>query len=63
MMVKHDQVVPMIEAIDQIMDALFDHDLIVSITILNLIPVTAINNPLPIASKHHATIVKRRFQE
>jgi len=28
MMVEHDRVVPMIEQIDQIMDALLDHDLI-----------------------------------
>ena len=62
MMVKHDQVAPMIEAINQIMDALLDHDLIVSITTLSLTPVTAINNPLPIARKHHATIAKGRFQ-
>ena len=33
MMVEHDRVVLMIELIDQIMDALLDHDLIVSITI------------------------------
>jgi len=32
MMVEHDRAVPMIEQIDQIMDALLDHDLIVSIT-------------------------------
>ena len=28
MMVEHDRAVPMIEQIDQIMDALLDHDLI-----------------------------------
>ena len=28
MMVEHDRVVPMIEPIDQIMDALLDHDLV-----------------------------------
>jgi len=28
MIVKHDRAVPMIEQIDQIMDALLDHDLI-----------------------------------
>ena len=33
MMVEHDRAVPMIEQIDQIMDALLDRDLIVSITI------------------------------
>jgi len=33
MIVEHDSVVPMIEQIDQIMEALLDHDLIVSITI------------------------------
>jgi hypothetical protein len=32
MMVEHDRAVPMIEQIDQIMDALLDHDLIVPIT-------------------------------
>ena len=35
-MVEHDRVVPMIEQIDQIMDALLDHDLIVPITILDM---------------------------
>jgi len=29
MIVEHDRVVPMVEQIDQIMDALLDHDLIV----------------------------------
>ena len=33
MMVEHDRAVPMIEQIDQIIDALLGHDLIVSITI------------------------------
>jgi len=32
MMVEHDRAVPMIEQIDQIMDALLVHDLIVPIT-------------------------------
>ena len=32
MMAEHDRAVPMIEQIDQIMDALLDHDLIVPIT-------------------------------
>jgi len=33
MMVEHDRAVSMIEQVDQIMDALLDHDLIVPITI------------------------------
>jgi len=35
MMVEHDRALPMIEQINQIMDALLDHDPIVSITTLS----------------------------
>jgi len=34
MIVEHDRVVPMIEQIDQIMNALLDHDLIVASLIM-----------------------------
>ena len=37
MIVEHDQLLPMIEQIDQIIDVLLDHDLIVSITTKKLV--------------------------